>query len=150
MTETAVYNTTVTWVGGHEGRVHMGNGPEMSFSAPADAHGMPDVLTPEDAFVAAVNTCIMLMFVWACERFRLDLRTYECRAEGTKVIELDRTEIFSSVRLEPRITIGAGGEDPAGVRRRAERAMAAAEKYSLVAHSVKAKVTVEPEFAVEP
>ncbi len=28
----------------------------MEFSAPADAHGHADVLTPEDAFVAAANT----------------------------------------------------------------------------------------------
>ena len=55
------------------------------------------MLTPEDAFVAAVNTCVMMMFIWAVERFKLDLVSYDCDAEGTKLIELDRTEIFTSV-----------------------------------------------------
>ena len=99
MTRTAVYHTTVHWKGEHWGHIRMGNGPEMDFSAPPDAHGHAGVLTPEDAFVAAVNTCVMMMFIWATERFKLDLVSYECAAEGTKRIELDRTEIFTRVAL---------------------------------------------------
>ena len=62
MSKTAVYHTTVQWQGEHWGHIIMGNGPEMPFSAPPDAQGHPDVFTPEDAFVAAINTCIMMMF----------------------------------------------------------------------------------------
>lgn len=149
MSTTATYHTTVNWVAGHEGRIHMGNGPEMAFSAPPDAHGLPDVLTPEDAFVGAVNTCIMLMFLWACERFKIELLAYECRAEGTKLIELDRTETFTSVRLRPQIRVSAGGQEQEGVRRRVERAMAGAEKYSLVANSVKSRIVIEPRIVIE-
>ena len=120
MSTTATYHTTVNWVAGHEGRIHMGNGPEMAFSAPPDAHGLVDVLTPEDAFVGAVNTCIMLMFLWACERFKLELLAYECRAEGTKLIELDRTETFTSVRspaAHPRVGGRPGARNSAPARR---------------------------------
>jgi hypothetical protein len=55
MSRTATYNTTVRWEGEHWGHLVMGNGPEMKFSAPPDAHGHAGVLTPEDAFVAAAN-----------------------------------------------------------------------------------------------
>jgi organic hydroperoxide reductase OsmC/OhrA len=144
MSRTAVYHTTVAWKGAHWGRVAMGNGPEMDFSAPPDAHGHAGVLTPEDAFVAAVNSCIMMMFLWAAERFKLNLLAYECRAEGVKLIELDRTETFTSVRLWPQIRVGADGEEPAVVESRIRRALRAAQKYSLVANSVKSEVTVEP------
>ena len=34
MPKTEIYETTVTWTGGHDGHVRMGNGPEMDFSAP--------------------------------------------------------------------------------------------------------------------
>lgn len=149
MSTTATYHTTVNWVAGHEGRIHMGNGPEMAFSAPPDAHGLPDVLTPEDAFVGAVNTCIMLMFLWACERFKIVLLAYECRAEGTKLIELDRTETFTSVLLRPRIRVSAGDQPQDAVRRRVERALAGAEKYSLVANSVESRIVIEPEIVIE-
>ncbi len=148
MSRTAVYSTTVTWKGEHWGHLVMGNGPEMDFSAPPDAQGHPGVFTPEDAFVAAANTCIMMMFIWAAERFKLKLLSYECRAEGTKLIELDRTEIFTDICLRPHIRIAAGDESPAAVEARARRAVQAAKKYSLVANSVKSKVVVEPTLEI--
>jgi organic hydroperoxide reductase OsmC/OhrA len=148
MSRTATYHTTVTWQGEHWGHIVMGNGPEMRFSAPPDAEGHADVFTPEDAFVAAVNTCIMLMFIWACERFKLDLVAYECRAEGTKLIELDRTETFTHVRLWPKVRIAAGDEKAEKVNLRVRRALQSAMKYSLVANSVKSEIILEPDIQV--
>jgi organic hydroperoxide reductase OsmC/OhrA len=144
MARTATYHTTVEWTGEHWGHIEMGNGPEMEFSAPPDVEGHAGVLTPEDAFVAAANTCIMMMFIWATERFKLDLQSYTCRAEGTKLIELDRTEIFTDIKLWPQIVIATGEEAPDRVAARSRRALKAAEKYSLVANSVKSEITIEP------
>jgi organic hydroperoxide reductase OsmC/OhrA len=148
MSQTATYNTAVTWKGEHWGHIHMGNGPEMDFSAPPDVQGHPGVLTPEDAFVAAANTCIMMMFIWAAERYKLNLLSYECRAEGTKLVELDRTEIFTHLRFWPVIRVSANGEDPGKVRTRIERALHSAQKYSLVANSVKSEIIMEPRIEV--
>src|SRR5512146_2148705 len=111
MGKTAIYHTTVTWKGEHWGHITMGNGPQMDFSAPPDAQGHAGALTPEDAFVAAANSCIMMMFIWATERYRLKLPSYECRAEGTKRIELDRTEIFTHLCFRPVIQVNKGVEE---------------------------------------
>ena len=148
MSQTATYHTSVSWKGEHRGHLVMGNGPEMDFSAPPDAQGHPGVFTPEDAFVAAANTCIMLMFIWAAERFKLDLLSYECRAEGVKLIELDRTEIFTHLRLCPLIRISAGEEKRQVIEARARRALQSAQKYSLVANSVKSQISIEPTIEV--
>lgn len=148
MSRTAVYDTTVQWKGAHWGHVFMGNGPDMPFSAPPDAQGQAGVLTPEDAFVASVNTCIMMMFIWAAERFKLDLQSYECRAEGTKQIELDRTEIFTEVRLWPKICVAGNGVDPQVLERWVEKALQSAQKYSLVANSVKSEIVLEPSIEI--
>lgn len=136
------YHTTVRWLGGRRGMLTCGNGPEMDFAAPPDAHGEYGVLTPEDAFVAAANTCIHMMFIWACERFKIDLVSYECEAEGTKRVRLDQTEEFSQVVLRPRIA--ARGCDEA----RVQRALQLARKYSLIAESMRCPVTVEPAIAI--
>lgn len=149
MSRTATYNTTVRWEGEHWGRLVMGNGPEMKFSAPPDAHGHGGVFTPEDAFVAAANTCVMMMFIWATERFKLKLLSYECRTQGTKLIELDRTEIFTRLLFRPVIRIAAGGEPKDVIEARTRRALQAAQKYSLVANSVKSEIVVEPEIIIE-
>ena len=148
MSRTATYNTTVTWKGEHWGHIVMGNGPEMDFSAPPDAQGHPGTLTPEDAFVAAANTCIMMMFIWAAERFKLKLLSYDCRAEGTKLIELDRTETFTHLRFRPVIRVSAGEEEKDAVRQRIQRALQSAQKYSLVANSVKSEIVIEPEIEI--
>jgi len=151
MSRRASYHTTVVWKGGHWGHLTMGNGPQMMFSAPPDAHGHAGVLTPEDAFVAAANTCIMMMFIWACKRLKLTLEAYECYAEGTKLIELDRTEIFTDLVLRPRIVVRADDcEDRQRVFRRVERALELAHKYSLVANSLRSKVTIEPAIELVP
>ena len=146
--KTETYTASVSWTGGHRGRLRLGNGPEMDFSAPPDSQGEAGVLTPEDAFVGAVNTCVMLMFIWAAERFRLDLVSYDGPAEGTKLIELDRTEIFTTVVLRPRIVVRAGGEPVEAVEKRVRRALASARKFSLVANSIKSEVVVDPEIAI--
>ncbi len=143
MPTTYQYRTSVAWKGEHWGHLVCGNGAEMDFSAPPDAHGHPGVMTPEDAFVAAANTCIMMMFLWACERFKIPLVSYECDAEGTKIIELDRTELFTEIRLHPKICIQPCDES------RIQRALQAAQKYSLVANSVKSQVIIEPEIIIQ-
>jgi organic hydroperoxide reductase OsmC/OhrA len=148
MSKTATYHTTVNWTGEHWGHIALGNGPQMDFSAPPDAQGHPGVFTPEDAFVAAANTCIMMMFIWAVERFKLNLISYECRAEGTKLIELDRTEIFTHLHLWPHIRVAADDDNPSKVEARIRRALQSAQKYSLVANSVKSEVIVEPTIEI--
>ena len=150
MSQTATYHTTVAWKGEHWGHIVMGNGPEMDFSAPPDAQGHAGVFTPEDAFVAAANTCIMMMFIWAAKRFKLKLLSYDCRAEGTKLIELDRTELFTHLRFWPVIRIATGGEEAAVVEARTRRALQSAQKYSLVANSVKSEIIIEPQIEIVP
>jgi organic hydroperoxide reductase OsmC/OhrA len=149
VSRTATYHTTVRWTGEHWGQLVMGNGPEMKFSAPPDAQGHAGVVTPEDAFVAAANTCVMLMFIWATERFKLKLLSYECRTEGTKLIELDRTESFTRLHFRPVIRVATGGDPRDVIEARVRRALQGAQKYSLVANSVKSEIVVEPEIVIE-
>lgn len=136
------YKVTAVWKGGHLGEIMCSNGARIDFSAPATLHGRLGVLTPEDAFVGALNMCFQLMFIWSVEKLRIDLASYECEAEGFVEDLLDRTSVFRKVVLRPKI----------GVRNCTEelvrRALRLAEKYSLVAQSIKAEVVVEPEIQV--
>ena len=148
MPRTATYHTTVQWKGEHWGHLRMGNGPEMDFSAPPDALGHAGAFTPEDAFVAAVNTCVMLMFIWSAERFKLNLVSYECFGEGTKQTELDRTELFTQVVLRPRIVARADELEKNDTLKRLQRALGSSVKYSLVANSIKSKLILEPQIEI--
>ncbi len=138
----AVYTTVVKWLGNRRGHIALGNGLELDFTAPPDAHGEAGTLTPEDAFVAAVNTCIHMMFIWSCERLKVDLVSYECLGEGYKCVHLDKTEEFERVVLHPRIVVRGCAEA------RVRRALESARKYSLIAESVRCPVEIEPEIEI--
>jgi organic hydroperoxide reductase OsmC/OhrA len=134
------YKTWVTKIGKRKGHLVCGNGPEMDFGAPPDAHGKVGWFTPEDAFVAAVNTCIHMIFLWTCERMKIDLAAYECEAEGFKKVFLDKTEEFTHIVLRP--TIKVKNCDTSKV----QRAIQVARKYSLIAASIRSKLTIEPKI----
>ena len=136
------YNVTSIWKGGHLGEITCSNGSRMEFSAPAALHGQPNVLTPEDAFVGALNMCFQLMFIWSVEKLKIDLVSYKCEAEGFVEDLLDRTSVFKKVTLRPKIYVRNCTED--AVR----RTLKLAEKYSLVAQSIKAEIVIEPEIRV--
>ena len=139
-----IYTSKVVWTGGHDGDLTCSNGPKMSFSAPPALQGRSGVMTPEDAFVAALNMCYHLMFIWATERLKIQLVSYECEAEGHVVDLLDRTSIFERTVLRPQIKVKA---DSAG---RVGKALEWARKYSLVVNSIKPPVSIEPRIETEP
>ncbi len=139
-----VYKTKVVWTGGHDGELTCGNGPKMSFSAPPALQGRSGVMTPEDGFVAALNMCYHLMFIWATERLKIQLVSYECEAEGHVVDLLDRTSIVERTVLRPVVKVKAGSVD------RVVKALDWARKYSLVANSIKPPVSIEPRIEIEP
>jgi len=132
------YKTTTEWKGGHIGTLTCSNGAKMDFSAPVSLHGQRDVMTPEDAFVGALNMCYMLMFIWSVERMKINLVSYECEAEGYVEDLLDRTSVVRKVVLRPKVKVRGCKQDVV------KRALKLAEKFSLVAQSIKSEIVVEP------
>ena len=74
----AICRNKVEWRSNHLGYTWCQNGVGMDFSAPPALLGKPEVMTPEDAFMAAANTCYHMMVIWAMERFKFDLVSFEC------------------------------------------------------------------------
>ena len=139
----AIYRNKVEWRGEHLGYTRCQNGVGIEFSAPPDLFGMPNVLTPEDAFVAAANTCYHMMVLWAMERFQVKLLSFECEAVGEVEEHLDKTSWFKRVDLRPKLTVSGKGE--AVVRRALDLAL----KYSTICQSFKSEVHIEPEVEVK-
>ena len=137
------YKTTTFWKGRHLGKITCSNGAQMDFSAPVSLYGQPYVITPEDAFVGALNMCFQLMFIWSTEKMKIDLISYECEAEGFVEELLDRTSVFKKMILRPKIEVRNSREE--NVR----RALILAEKFSLVAQSIKAELIIEPMIQVK-
>ncbi|MCX6997330.1 MAG: OsmC family protein [Kiritimatiellaeota bacterium] len=137
------YKNKVEWRGGHLGYTWCQNGVELEFSAPPALHGQAGVLTPEDAFVAAANTCYFMMVVWAAERFKLNLVSLHCEAAGEVEEFLDRTSWFKKVVLRPKLVVK--GSTPEVVQRALDMAL----KYSTINQSFKSEVVIQPEILIQ-
>ena len=85
--------------------------------------------------------CFQLMFIWSVEKLRIDLVSYKCEAEGFVEELLDRTSVFKKIVLRPKIRVRNCTE------RTVRRALVLAEKFSLVAQSIKAELVIDPEIA---
>ncbi len=136
------YTNEVIWKAEHLGYTYCGNGIEMDFSAPPALYGHSNMMTPEDAYLMAINTCIHMMILWAVKRFKLELVSFECNAEGEVEEHIDKTSWFKTVTLRPTITVRGGSE---GV---VKRALQMARKYSTIAESVKSEIIIEPEIKI--
>lgn len=139
----AIYRNKVDWRGNHSGFTQCQNGVGMEFSAPPDLFGMPDVLTPEDAFMAAANTCYHMMVIWAMERFKIELVSFECEAVGEVEEFMDRTSWFKKVILSPKLVVKGKPEDV--VRRALDMAL----KYSTICQSLKSEVSINPTILIQ-
>ena len=138
-----IYKNKVEWRGEHRGYTWCQNGVEMEFSAPPDLFGLPNVLTPEDAFVASANTCYFMMVVWAAERFKLDLVSFECRAEGEVEEFLDRTSWFKKITLYPKLEVKGKPREVV------QRALDMALKYSTINQSLKSEIVIRPTIEIQ-
>ena len=134
----ASYKNKVEWRGEHLGHTWCQNGTSMEFSAPPDLYGLSNVVTPEDAFVMAGNTCYHMMVLWAMERFKVDLVSFECEAVGEVEEYIDKTSWFKSLTLYPKLVVKG---KPAKV---VQRALDLALKYSTICQSFKSEVIVQP------
>jgi organic hydroperoxide reductase OsmC/OhrA len=138
-----VYKNKVEWSGGHKGYTWCQNGVKMEFSAPPNLFGLPDVLTPEDAFVAAANTCYHMMVIWAIERFKIELVSFACEAEGEVEEFIDRTSWFKRVTLFPNVIVKGKSKEVV------QRALEMALKYSTICQSLKSELILKPTIVVQ-
>jgi uncharacterized OsmC-like protein len=138
-----MYKNKVEWRGGHLGYTWCQNGLQTEFSAPPDLYGKENVLTPEDAFVAASNTCYFMMVIWAVERFKMDLLSFECEAEGEVEEFIDRTSWFKRLTLYPKIVVK---NKPREV---VQRALDMALKYSTINQSLKSEIIIKPTIIIQ-
>ncbi len=137
------FHTQLKWAGGKAGMLRAEGKPEFRIASPPEFKGEPGVWTPEDLFVAALETCTMCTFAAFAQKLQLPVVSYESRAEG--VLEfLDGGYQFTKVFIRPRVVVSQ--PDMAD---RVRQTLDDAHHACLVARSVKSEVVVEAEIVAE-
>jgi peroxiredoxin-like protein len=133
----------MTWSGGRAGKVVVEGLPSLDFASPPEFGGPGGTWSPEHAFVAAANSCILLTFVAIAEFSKLAFRSLDASAKGV-LEKLEREGYrFTSIEVELRLAV----EKESDVAR-AERLVAKAESACLVSKSMKTPVRVTAQIAV--
>jgi len=116
----------------------------MEVATPLEFKGHAGIWTPEDLFVASVNTCIMTTFLFYAEKKSLEFLRYESEAEG--ILErVGNNFMFSTVNIRPKILVR--NEDD---RFKAQELIKLSEEGCLISNSMKSSVKIFPEITVAP
>lgn len=116
--------------------------PNLEVSAPPEFQGMPGVWSPEDLFVASVESCLMTTLFFFLRRKKLSPLRYESKATGL----LDKTTrglMFTSVTVEAALWLSGNAVDETN----GEDLGLLVEKHCLISHSVSCPVSYKLRIA---
>jgi organic hydroperoxide reductase OsmC/OhrA len=100
----------------------------------------PTAVDPEEAFVAAISSCHMLLFLSIAAKKGFIIEKYEDMAEGVMGKDRDGKPAFTDVILRPRVTYKNGSSHEEKTDRELHHL---AHQECFIANSVKSKIRVE-------
>ncbi|HLK70363.1 MAG TPA: OsmC family protein [Steroidobacteraceae bacterium] len=106
-------------------------------------YSKPENVDPEEALVAAVSSCHMLMFLWLAARQGLIVDSYEDHAVGTLARNAQNRLAITQVQLAPRIAF-SGARSPTEAQ--VEQLHHAAHEECYIANSVTASISVRGQW----
>jgi len=137
-----IYKNSVEWEGERKGIVSSDSKPSFRVATPPEFKGHPGIWSPEDLFVASVNSCIMTTFLYYAERHKLEFLSYKSNAEGVLEI-VDNKFMVSEIKIKPMIVI----KNSLDINK-AKELIEISEKNCLISNSIRSKVSVIPEINV--
>jgi organic hydroperoxide reductase OsmC/OhrA len=136
------FRAKTTWSAARRAVLSAPGKPNVVVGSPPEFRGEPAHWAPEELLVASLNTCTMLTFITLAQARGVTLAGYESDADGL-LENADGTYWITEVTLRPRVTLKSDAELDA-----ARKAMDDVEAHCFIANSIKAKITLIPEFVV--
>lgn len=133
------YQTEAEWLTGKEFKLTSGHLPAIAGGAPPEFQGKEENWSPEQLFVAAVNSCYALTLLAIAEFSKVSIASLSCIARG----KLEKTPAgfqVTEVIVKPRITIASVGDLP-----RMPRILDKARENCFISNSIKSAIRIEPE-----
>jgi len=131
------YENFLEWEKEKIGVVNISGKPSFKITTPQEFGGSSLYLSPEDLFVASINSCLMTTFLYYAQRSNLKIISYKSKAVG-KVEIKERKLIFTQIKVFPQITTD--------IFEKAEELIKKAKEKCLVSNSVKSEVIIEPQI----
>jgi len=139
-----IYKNSIRWQGEKRGLLSSFGKPDIEIATPPEFKGHPGIWTPEDLFVASVNSCIMTTFLYYAEKNGIESLDYKSQAEGVLELKEGRL-IFIEIKVKPLIFVKRDLDI-----QKTKEMIELAEKNCLISNSIKCEVKVLPEIKIEP
>ena len=134
------YRTSTEWLGRRNAKISAAGKTPLPISSPPEFKGEPGLWTPEDFFVGAVETCLLMTFAHHVERQQLPVEAYYSEAEGL-LESTDEGFQFTRIVVKPTIIITDGR-----ATEKTLKAIESAHRDCLIANSLRTIVTVVPDI----
>lgn len=141
--KTFTYHTGLCWTENRAGQLNSEGKPGFRVASPPEFKGESGVWTPEDLFVAAVETCTMTTFLAFAQRLQIPFVSYESSAEGFLEF-VDGRYRFTKIFVRPHVVVENESAIP-----QAQKTIDDAHHHCLIAHSIKSEVVIEATFSVK-
>jgi organic hydroperoxide reductase OsmC/OhrA len=135
------YKARTSWTGKRRGAMSAAGRPDIPVGSPPDFRGDGKSWAPEELLLGSVNTCILLTFLTLIQGRGVTLVAYDSEVEGL-LEHKEGAHQMTEVTVRPRVTV-AGEAELATAR----QAMDQVEPRCFMSQSIKARVTVEAQFA---
>ncbi len=136
--KTFTYQTQLQWVGDKAGILQSGEKPNFRIASPPEFKGEAGVWTPEDLYVAAIDSCVLMTFSTFARHNNLSILSYTSDAEGFLEF-VDGNYRFTKVILRPKIALKHADEIEL-----AKKTLHDAHQKCLISNSICTKVIIEP------
>jgi organic hydroperoxide reductase OsmC/OhrA len=136
------YKAKTDWTSARQGTLSTAAKAPIVVGSPPEFKGRPEFWAPEELLVGSVNTCLMLTFLALAQAKNLVPAGYDSEAEGL-LENVDGKYRITEVAVQPRVTLNGAAE-----LERAREIMESVEAQCFISNSIKAKVTLAPEFIV--
>ena len=104
----------IAWNGGRRASARVDGKPPLAIATPPEFHGSdPDTWSPEDAFVAAAGSCLVVTIAALAEREQFPLRELSVAADGVVGRRADGKFGFVRIEQTVELTTDAEHEDAA-------------------------------------
>jgi len=135
-----IYKNYIKWQLEKKGLLSSPEKPNIEVATPPEFRGHAGKWSPEDLFVASVNSCIMTTFLHYAQKQGFEFISYESKAQGI----LERIEnqfIFSEIKIKPLILVRQDSDV-----QKAKNFIEFSEKNCFISNSIKSKIKVDPEI----
>lgn len=136
------FRNSISWSSARRGTMTNTEHQPVEIGSPPEFKGTPDVWCPEELFIGAASTCLMLTFLSFAERRQIAISGYESVAEG--IVE-NSDGRYRVTRIEVRPVVSLSQENEVVP---AHEVFKEAKEACIISNSVIAQVDLVPQFKV--